>query len=114
MTSYNQIYEQNMRDKGLKKITLWIPDECADDLKLMAVICCENRDLIPSTVRSLTTGRMKGINSWKLNGQKNAIATIANVTPNMMWLKLMNMEEITITVKLGLVILVERKTNNAN
>ena len=52
-----------MRDKGLKKITLWIPDECADDLKLMASICCDNKDLIPSTVRSLTTGRMKGINN---------------------------------------------------
>lgn len=63
MASRNAMYEQNMRDKGLKKVTLWIPDECADDLKLMASICCENRDLIPSTVRSLTTGRMKGINS---------------------------------------------------
>lgn len=62
MTSRNAMYEQNMRDKGLKKLTLWIPENCADDLKLMAVICCENRDLIPSTVRSLRTGRIKGIN----------------------------------------------------
>ena len=44
MTSRNSMYEQNMRDKGLKKVTLWIPDESADDLKLMAAICCENRD----------------------------------------------------------------------
>jgi len=63
MTSRNSTYEQKMRDKGLKKITLWIPDECADDLKLMASLCCDNKDLIPSTVRSLTTGRMKGINN---------------------------------------------------
>jgi len=63
MTSRNAMYEQNMRDKGLKKVTLWIPDHCADDLKLMASICCDNQDLIPSTVRSLTTGRMKGINN---------------------------------------------------
>ena len=47
------MYEQNMRDNGLKKVTLWIPDESADDLKLMAAICCENRDLIPSMLRSL-------------------------------------------------------------
>lgn len=63
MTSRNKQYEQKMRDKGLKKITLWIPDECADDLRLMALLCCENKDLIPATVRSLTTGRMKGINN---------------------------------------------------
>lgn len=63
MSSRNAMYEQKMRDKCLKKITLWIPEHCADDLKLMASICCDNKDLIPSTVRSLTTGRMKGINS---------------------------------------------------
>ncbi|PCI54433.1 MAG: hypothetical protein COB45_08390 [Gammaproteobacteria bacterium] len=61
--SRNAKHEQNKRNKGLKKVTLWIPDHCADDLKLMASICCDNKDLIPSTVRSLKTGRMKGINS---------------------------------------------------
>lgn len=63
MASRNTIYEQKMRDKCLKKITLWIPEHCADDLKLMSSLCCDDKDLIPSTVRSLTTGRMKGINS---------------------------------------------------
>jgi hypothetical protein len=63
MTSKNSIYEKKMREKGLKKITLWIPEHCADDLKLMASLCCDDNDLIPSTVRSVTTGRMKGINS---------------------------------------------------
>ncbi len=63
MTSRNSIYEQKKRNKGLKKITLWIPEHCEDDLKLMASICCDNQDLIPSTVRSVTTGRMKGINN---------------------------------------------------
>lgn len=63
MASRNAIYEQKMRARCLKKVTLWIPEHCADDLKLMASLCCENKDLIPSTVRSLTTGRMKGINS---------------------------------------------------
>jgi hypothetical protein len=56
------MYEQKMRDKGLKKITLWIPEHCADDLKLMATICCEDHDLIPSIVRNSKTGRIKGIN----------------------------------------------------
>ncbi|MGL1956087.1 MAG: hypothetical protein OCD00_02050 [Colwellia sp.] len=63
MMNRNKVYEQKKRNNGLKKITLWIPEHCADDLKLMALICCENNDLIPSTVRSLTTGRMKGINN---------------------------------------------------
>ena len=52
-----------MRDKGLKKLTLWIPEECAAELKLMSLLCCEDKDLIPATLRSLTTGRMKGINN---------------------------------------------------
>jgi len=63
MTSRNSIYEQKQRHKGLKKITLWIPEHCEDDLKLMASLCCDDNDLIPSTLRSLKTGRMKGINS---------------------------------------------------
>lgn len=63
MVSRNAMYEQNMRDKGFAKVTLWIPEHCADDLKLMASLCRDNKDLIPATVRSLTTGRMKGINS---------------------------------------------------
>lgn len=63
MISRNKTYEQKKRDKGLRKITLWIPEHCEDDLKLMANICCENSDLIPSNVRSIKTGRMKGINN---------------------------------------------------
>lgn len=62
MQSRNAIYEQNMRDKGLKKVTLWIPEKCSVELRILAAICCENRDLIPSCVRSLTTERIKGIN----------------------------------------------------
>jgi len=61
--SRNSIYENKMKSKGLKKITLWIPEDAADDLKLMASVCCDNKDYIPSTVRSIKTGRMKGINS---------------------------------------------------
>jgi hypothetical protein len=61
MTSRNSAYEQKMRDKGLKKITLWIPEHCSDDLKLMASICCDNQDFIPSTVRSLANNHIPPI-----------------------------------------------------
>jgi len=61
--SRNSLYEFKMKEKGFKKITLWVPSHCEDDLKLMASLCRDNKDLIPSTVRSLSTGRMKGINN---------------------------------------------------
>jgi len=61
--SRNSTYELKQRSKGLKKVTLWLPEGSADDFKLMASLCCDDSDLTPSTVRSLKTGRMKGINS---------------------------------------------------
>jgi hypothetical protein len=61
--SRNTLYELKQKSKGLKKVTLCLPEDSADDFKLMASLCCDNNDLTPSTVRSLTTGRMKGINS---------------------------------------------------
>lgn len=47
--------------QGFKRISIWIPPSTEDDFKLMADICRDNKDLIPPTVRSLTTGKMKGI-----------------------------------------------------
>ena len=61
--SRNSIYEEKMKSKGFKKTTLWLREDSVDDFRLMAEICRENSDLIPSTVRSLSTGRMKGINN---------------------------------------------------
>jgi hypothetical protein len=61
--SRNKVYEDKMKLKGLKKITVWIPENSADDLRLMASVCCDDKDLVPSTVRSVKTGRMKGINN---------------------------------------------------
>ncbi|MFT5852701.1 MAG: hypothetical protein ACI87J_002679 [Colwellia sp.] len=61
--SRNSIYESKKKLKGLEKVTLWLPVESVDDFKLMASVCCDNNDLIPSTVRSVKTGRMKGINN---------------------------------------------------
>ena len=56
-------YADRQKAKGLKQISKWVPEGVYDDLMLMMEICSENRELIPHTVRSLKTGRMKGINS---------------------------------------------------
>jgi hypothetical protein len=61
--SRNSIYESKKKLKGLEKVTFWLPVESVYDFKLMASVCCDNNDLIPSTVRSVKTGRMKGINN---------------------------------------------------
>lgn len=61
--SRNSLYEEKKKAKGLVKVTLWVPNHVSDDVKLLAGILCDDNDLVPSTVRSLTTGRMKGINS---------------------------------------------------
>lgn len=62
MASRNKIYEDKQRAKGLVKITIWIPAEAADDLKNMAVICCDDQEQIPACTRSIKNGRLKGIN----------------------------------------------------
>jgi hypothetical protein len=61
--SRNSIYEAKQKEKGLKKITLWVPEESADDLKLMASICCENKKYYPSMIRNSKNGQLKSINS---------------------------------------------------
>jgi len=57
-TSRNNKYEQNKKDSGLVKITVWIPEDSQIEFKQMANYCCENRGHIPFQVRSLITGRM--------------------------------------------------------
>ena len=57
--SKNQKYEAKQKSKGLKKITLWVPEMSETEFKLMANTCCEDKDLIPFMARSLTTGKMK-------------------------------------------------------
>ncbi|WP_281556540.1 hypothetical protein [Thalassomonas sp. RHCl1] len=60
--SRNAKYEQEMRRNNFSKITIWVPNHCQDDFKLMATLCREDKDLVPCTMRSIKTGRMKGIN----------------------------------------------------
>ncbi len=58
MTSRNTEYEKRMRDKGLKKITIWVPESSAIDFQHMASFCCSNQDCFPFMARSSKTGRM--------------------------------------------------------
>ena len=57
--SRNSEYEERQKSKGLKKITVWVPISSEIEFKLMAESCCEDRDYVPSMLRSITTGRMK-------------------------------------------------------
>ncbi|WP_418609231.1 hypothetical protein ACNSN2_18825 [Pseudoalteromonas sp. US3C1013] len=55
----NQKYEQKQKGKGLKKVTLWIPDNSEIEIKQMVDFLIDNPDHIPFMARSITTGRMK-------------------------------------------------------
>ncbi|MGF1874887.1 hypothetical protein L4D77_06070 [Photobacterium frigidiphilum] len=55
--SRNKAYEQRQRDKGLEKITLWLPTNSVVEFRLAAVACCENQHLCVNTLRDLNTGR---------------------------------------------------------
>jgi len=55
----NQKYEKKQRDRGLKKVTLWIPDDSEVEIKQMIDFLIDNPDHIPFMARSVKTGRMK-------------------------------------------------------
>lgn len=55
----NQKYEQKQKGKGLKKVTLWIPDNSEIEIKQMVEFLIDNPDHILFMARSITTGRMK-------------------------------------------------------
>ena len=54
-------YRESQEAKGLTQLNKWIPNDIYDDVMLMLELCIENEDLTPHTVRSKTTGRMRGI-----------------------------------------------------
>lgn len=58
MSSRNQRYENRKKSQGLEKVTLWVPASALPDFQLAAALCCENRDLTVSNLRSVTTGRL--------------------------------------------------------
>nr|AKM49065.1 FpsC [Expression vector SW2]APZ74272.1 FpsC [Expression_vector_SW4] len=57
--SRNSEYEARQKSKGLRKVTLWVPCHCENEFRLMAQSCCEDKDLIPFMLRSLSTGQMR-------------------------------------------------------
>lgn len=59
--SRNARYEQAQRNKGLEKVTLWVPASVAPNFKLAASLCVDNSDLTLTGLRSLKTGRFVSI-----------------------------------------------------
>ncbi|MGI1946817.1 antitoxin MazE-like protein [Shewanella glacialipiscicola] len=57
--SRNKDYEIRQKVKGLKKVTVWVPDTVEVEFKQLAEFCCDNRDYYPSLARHFTTGRVK-------------------------------------------------------
>jgi hypothetical protein len=53
----NAQYEQRQREKGLSKVTLWIPSNLEAEFRLLSKACIENRDLSFNSLRDNTTGR---------------------------------------------------------
>lgn len=61
--SRNSAYEQRKKDKGLKKITLWVPEDKDCELKQAAQMMCDNQDLTISVLRSIATGKLVSMSS---------------------------------------------------
>lgn len=59
--SRNAKYEQAQKDKGLVKVTLWLPESVAPNFKLAASLCLGNSDLTLTGLRSIKTGRFLSI-----------------------------------------------------
>ncbi len=59
----NAKYEQRQRDKGLKKVTLWLPVDRDDEIKQAAQMMCDNSDLTLTLLRSISTGRLVSMTS---------------------------------------------------
>ena len=55
----NKEYEARKKREGLKKITLWVPEETEADFKIMAEYCTLNRGTTPFMVRELNTGKLR-------------------------------------------------------
>ena len=57
--SRNSQYEQRQKEKGLRKITIWVPEYSVPEFKIMADFCVQNPDHFPFMARSFKTGKMK-------------------------------------------------------
>lgn len=54
----NKRYEQKMKAQGLKKVTLWIPEDRESDIKQAASVMCENEKLTIGVLKNIETGRL--------------------------------------------------------
>ncbi len=54
----NKKYEESMKSKGLKKVTLWIPSNRESDVKQAVSEMCEHENLTVGVLKDLSTGRM--------------------------------------------------------
>ncbi|WP_425665740.1 hypothetical protein ACPUEJ_07475 [Vibrio tubiashii] len=61
--SRNSAYEQRQKDKGLKKITLWVPEDRDCEVKQAAQMMCDNEDLTINVLRSIATGKLVSMSS---------------------------------------------------
>ncbi len=59
--SRNARYEQTQKDKGLVKVTLWLPEQVAPNFKLAASLCVDNSTLTLTGLRNVKTGRFVSI-----------------------------------------------------
>lgn len=55
--SRNTKYEASQKEKGLKKITLWVPFDREPEFKMLAATCCEHRHLTFNTLRDEQSGK---------------------------------------------------------
>ncbi|MFB9216520.1 hypothetical protein [Vibrio sinaloensis] len=56
--SRNSKYEKRQKAKGLKKVTLWLPEDKDCDIKQAAQMMCDNPNLTVNVLRNITTGRL--------------------------------------------------------
>lgn len=54
----NAKYEQRMKEKGLKKVTLWVPSDRESDIKQAASVMCDFENLTVGVLKDVNTGRM--------------------------------------------------------
>ncbi len=55
--SRNAKYEASQKERGLKKVTLWVPSEREPEFKALALACCNHRHLSFNTLRDTESGK---------------------------------------------------------
>lgn len=55
--SRNREYEQRQKDKGLKKVTLWVPEDREADVKQAVQMMIDNEHLTLNALRDMQSGR---------------------------------------------------------